>query len=70
MVRKSTLEEIESFELEQFYLEDTKICRERGYHRVQKEPEKGSPTFCYDCSYPVWHPENNIGELPYRVEPL
>ncbi len=70
MIRISRPEEVESFELEQYYLEDTKECRERGYHRVQKEPKKGSPNFCYDCSYQVWLPEEDIGDLPYRVEPL
>lgn len=77
MIRIVTREEYDDFvyqkELDKIVEdidEEIRGCRERGYHRVQQEPEKGEPTFCYDCSYPVWHPDMDIGNLPYRVEPI
>ena len=51
----------------------SKECRERGYHRIEREPspdDLGDLTHCYDCSMPVWHRNRDINNINYRVEPL
>ena len=73
MVRESTPRETFEFDDLKYLKNIRKIseeCRNRGFHRVQKEPSLYGQTVCYDCSAPVWHQDKNINNIDYRVEPL
>jgi len=73
MVRRVTSQEIEDFIQDLNVSQISKECRERGYHRIEREPspdDLGDLTHCYDCSMPVWHRARDINNIDYRVEPF